>query len=41
MKKMILVLCLVVFGSVFILQGCGSKAPPKPPKAVVEQVPNK
>ncbi len=41
MKKIILVMCLVVFSTVFVLQGCGSKAPPKPPKADATQAINK
>ncbi len=41
MKKIILVMSLVVFGSVFVLQGCGTKAPPKPPKAEAAQAINK
>lgn len=41
MKKIILVMCLVVFCSVFIMQGCGRKAPPKPPKAEAVQAINK
>ncbi len=41
MKKIILVMCLVLFGSVFVLQGCGTKAPPKPPKVALAQIPSK